>query len=168
MTRLKSLLGLFWAPQPYVWHLCFKKYTTVLIVCSDKPFNAQFKLLQRVLWHLVVKWRYYTNLLAHWKQQLSVSLCKSNKKNVDAVEAICWQLCVCVFGYWSMQFLFIWFLHLHLTHLSLSFIHSLELQVMCHSFEKSCKLKVRSNTCYCCYLYNCERWDKLKLQVCRP
>uniref|UniRef100_A0A3P8R3N9 Transmembrane protein 255B n=1 Tax=Astatotilapia calliptera TaxID=8154 RepID=A0A3P8R3N9_ASTCA len=30
------------------------------------------------------------------------------------------------------------------------------LQVMCHSFEKSCKLKVRSNTCYCCYLYNCE------------
>lgn len=96
MTRLKSLLGLFWAPQPYVWHLCFKEYTTVLIVCSDKPFNAQFKLLQRVLWHLVVKWCYYTDLLAHWKQQLSVSLCKSNKKNVDAVEAICWQLCVCV------------------------------------------------------------------------
>lgn len=121
MTRLKSLLGLFWAPQPYVWHLCFKEYTTVLIVCSDKPFNAQFKLLQRVLWHLVVKWCYYTDLLAHWKQQLSVSLCKSNKKNVDAVEAICWQLCVCVcvFGYWSMQFLFIWFLQLHLTHLSL-------------------------------------------------
>uniref|UniRef100_A0A3Q2V0L5 Transmembrane protein 255B n=1 Tax=Haplochromis burtoni TaxID=8153 RepID=A0A3Q2V0L5_HAPBU len=29
-------------------------------------------------------------------------------------------------------------------------------EVMCHSFEKSCKLKVRSNTCYCCYLYNCE------------
>uniref|UniRef100_A0A3Q4N0A5 Transmembrane protein 255B n=1 Tax=Neolamprologus brichardi TaxID=32507 RepID=A0A3Q4N0A5_NEOBR len=30
------------------------------------------------------------------------------------------------------------------------------LQVMCHSFEKSCKLTVKSNTCYCCYLYNCE------------
>lgn len=28
-------------------------------------------------------------------------------------------VCVCVFGYWSMQFLFIWFLHLDLTHLSL-------------------------------------------------
>lgn len=32
------------------------------------------------------------------------------------------------------------------------------LQVTCRSFNKACKLKLRSNTCYCCYLYNCERW----------
>ncbi|XP_034048589.1 transmembrane protein 255B [Thalassophryne amazonica] len=29
-------------------------------------------------------------------------------------------------------------------------------EVTCRSFNKACKLKVRSNTCYCCYLYNCE------------
>ncbi|XP_029702613.1 transmembrane protein 255B [Takifugu rubripes] len=29
-------------------------------------------------------------------------------------------------------------------------------EVTCRSFDKSCKLKLRSNTCYCCYLYNCE------------
>ncbi|XP_072237371.1 transmembrane protein 255B-like [Leuresthes tenuis] len=32
----------------------------------------------------------------------------------------------------------------------------LSLQVTCRSFNKECKLKLRSNTCYCCYLYNCE------------
>ncbi|XP_054473416.1 transmembrane protein 255B [Anoplopoma fimbria] len=31
----------------------------------------------------------------------------------------------------------------------------LTLQVTCRSFDKACKLKLRSNTCYCCYLYNC-------------
>ncbi|XP_061526169.1 transmembrane protein 255B [Phycodurus eques] len=29
-------------------------------------------------------------------------------------------------------------------------------EVTCHSFNKACKLKLRSNTCYCCYLHNCE------------
>ncbi|XP_031179975.1 transmembrane protein 255B [Sander lucioperca] len=29
-------------------------------------------------------------------------------------------------------------------------------EVTCRSYEKTCKLKLRSNTCYCCYLYNCE------------
>ncbi|AWP01415.1 putative transmembrane protein 255B [Scophthalmus maximus] len=29
-------------------------------------------------------------------------------------------------------------------------------EVTCHLFNKACKLKLRSNTCYCCYLYNCE------------
>ncbi|XP_040896326.1 transmembrane protein 255B [Toxotes jaculatrix] len=29
-------------------------------------------------------------------------------------------------------------------------------EVTCRSFNKACKLKLRSNTCYCCYLYNCE------------
>ncbi|XP_036950197.1 transmembrane protein 255B isoform X5 [Acanthopagrus latus] len=29
-------------------------------------------------------------------------------------------------------------------------------EVTCRSFDKACKLKLRSNTCYCCYLYNCE------------
>ncbi|KAM9765065.1 transmembrane protein 255B isoform 1-T1 [Menidia menidia] len=29
-------------------------------------------------------------------------------------------------------------------------------EVTCRSFNKECKLKLRSNTCYCCYLYNCE------------
>ncbi|XP_028296646.1 transmembrane protein 255B [Gouania willdenowi] len=29
-------------------------------------------------------------------------------------------------------------------------------EVTCRSFDKTCKLKLRSNTCYCCYLYNCE------------
>ncbi|XP_061743458.1 transmembrane protein 255B [Nerophis ophidion] len=29
-------------------------------------------------------------------------------------------------------------------------------EVTCHSFDKACKLKVRSNTCYCCHLYNCD------------
>ncbi|KAJ4947270.1 hypothetical protein JOQ06_009306 [Pogonophryne albipinna] len=28
-------------------------------------------------------------------------------------------------------------------------------EVTCRSFDKACKLKLRSNTCYCCYLYNC-------------
>ncbi|TNN67282.1 Transmembrane protein 255B [Liparis tanakae] len=28
-------------------------------------------------------------------------------------------------------------------------------EVTCRSFDKTCKLKLRSNTCYCCYLYNC-------------
>ncbi|XP_058485384.1 transmembrane protein 255B [Solea solea] len=32
-------------------------------------------------------------------------------------------------------------------------------EVTCRSFNKECKLKLRSNTCYCCYLYNCERTD---------
>ncbi|XP_077419224.1 transmembrane protein 255B [Vanacampus margaritifer] len=27
---------------------------------------------------------------------------------------------------------------------------------ICHSSGKICKVKLRSNTCYCCYLYNCE------------
>ncbi|KAM7424329.1 hypothetical protein PAMA_000596 [Pampus argenteus] len=31
-----------------------------------------------------------------------------------------------------------------------------EFIVTCRSFDKACKLKLRSNTCYCCYLYNCE------------
>ncbi|XP_028440485.1 transmembrane protein 255B isoform X1 [Perca flavescens] len=30
-------------------------------------------------------------------------------------------------------------------------------EVTCRSYEKTCKLKLRSNTCYCCYLYNCDR-----------
>uniref|UniRef100_A0A3Q3WZ00 Transmembrane protein 255B n=1 Tax=Mola mola TaxID=94237 RepID=A0A3Q3WZ00_MOLML len=30
------------------------------------------------------------------------------------------------------------------------------LKVTCRSFDKACKLKLRSNTCYCCYMYNCE------------
>ncbi|XP_029354359.1 transmembrane protein 255B [Echeneis naucrates] len=29
-------------------------------------------------------------------------------------------------------------------------------EVTCRPFNKACKLKLRSNTCYCCYLYNCE------------
>ncbi|KAM4597257.1 transmembrane protein 255B [Fundulus diaphanus] len=29
-------------------------------------------------------------------------------------------------------------------------------EVTCRSFNKACKLKLRSNTCYCCYLYNCD------------
>ncbi|XP_047219564.1 transmembrane protein 255B isoform X1 [Girardinichthys multiradiatus] len=29
-------------------------------------------------------------------------------------------------------------------------------EVTCRSFSKACKMKVRSNTCFCCYLYNCE------------
>ncbi|XP_030582258.1 transmembrane protein 255B [Archocentrus centrarchus] len=29
-------------------------------------------------------------------------------------------------------------------------------EVKCRSFEKTCNLQVRSSTCYCCYLYNCE------------
>ncbi|KAK5616291.1 hypothetical protein CRENBAI_014633 [Crenichthys baileyi] len=29
-------------------------------------------------------------------------------------------------------------------------------EVTCRSFNKACKMKVRSNTCFCCYLYNCE------------
>uniref|UniRef100_A0A3Q3XJM9 Transmembrane protein 255B n=1 Tax=Mola mola TaxID=94237 RepID=A0A3Q3XJM9_MOLML len=29
-------------------------------------------------------------------------------------------------------------------------------EVTCRSFDKACKLKLRSNTCYCCYMYNCE------------
>nr|XP_020463023.1 transmembrane protein 255B isoform X3 [Monopterus albus] len=29
-------------------------------------------------------------------------------------------------------------------------------EMTCHSFNKDCKMKVRSNTCFCCYLYNCE------------
>ncbi|KAI3377540.1 hypothetical protein L3Q82_008710, partial [Scortum barcoo] len=33
---------------------------------------------------------------------------------------------------------------------------ALTLQVTCRSSEKACKLKLRSNTCYCCYLYNCD------------
>ncbi|XP_077450984.1 transmembrane protein 255B isoform X1 [Stigmatopora argus] len=32
-------------------------------------------------------------------------------------------------------------------------------EVTCRSFDKSCKLKLRSNTCFCCYLYNCESTD---------
>uniref|UniRef100_A0A3P8V3W2 Transmembrane protein 255B n=1 Tax=Cynoglossus semilaevis TaxID=244447 RepID=A0A3P8V3W2_CYNSE len=29
-------------------------------------------------------------------------------------------------------------------------------EVTCRSFNKACQLKMKSNTCYCCYLYNCE------------
>ncbi|XP_054588392.2 transmembrane protein 255B isoform X1 [Nothobranchius furzeri] len=29
-------------------------------------------------------------------------------------------------------------------------------EVTCRSFNKACDLKVRSYTCYCCYLYNCD------------
>ncbi|KAM8877812.1 transmembrane protein 255B [Synchiropus picturatus] len=29
-------------------------------------------------------------------------------------------------------------------------------EVTCRSFDKACKLKLRSNTCYCCYLHNCD------------
>ncbi|XP_015235858.1 transmembrane protein 255B isoform X2 [Cyprinodon tularosa] len=32
-------------------------------------------------------------------------------------------------------------------------------EVTCRSFNKACKMKLRSNTCYCCYLYNCESTD---------
>ncbi|KAM3877081.1 transmembrane protein 255B-like [Diretmus argenteus] len=32
-------------------------------------------------------------------------------------------------------------------------------EVTCRSFNGACKLKVKSNTCYCCYLYNCESPD---------
>lgn len=34
---------------------------------------------------------------------------------------------------------------------------SLCLQVTCHSLNSKCQLKVKSNTCYCCDLYNCQR-----------
>ncbi|XP_071397469.1 transmembrane protein 255B-like [Centroberyx affinis] len=33
-------------------------------------------------------------------------------------------------------------------------------EVTCRSLDTSCKLKVRSNTCYCCYLYNCNSPDR--------
>ncbi|CAJ1049561.1 transmembrane protein 255B isoform X1 [Xyrichtys novacula] len=29
-------------------------------------------------------------------------------------------------------------------------------EVTCRASEKACKLKLRSNTCYCCYLFNCQ------------
>lgn len=29
-------------------------------------------------------------------------------------------------------------------------------EVLCYTFSSKCKLKVKSNTCYCCDLYNCE------------
>ncbi|XP_068178032.1 transmembrane protein 255B-like [Antennarius striatus] len=32
-------------------------------------------------------------------------------------------------------------------------------EVTCRSFDKTCKMKLRSNTCYCCYLYNCENTE---------
>ncbi|XP_068598010.1 transmembrane protein 255B-like [Brachionichthys hirsutus] len=32
-------------------------------------------------------------------------------------------------------------------------------EMTCRSFDKTCKLKLRSNTCYCCYLYNCENTE---------
>ncbi|XP_056134817.1 transmembrane protein 255B, partial [Lampris incognitus] len=32
-------------------------------------------------------------------------------------------------------------------------------EVTCRSFNTACGLKVRSNTCYCCYLYNCDSPD---------
>ncbi|KAM4629926.1 transmembrane protein 255B [Polymixia lowei] len=32
-------------------------------------------------------------------------------------------------------------------------------EVTCRSFNSACKLRVRSNTCYCCYLYNCDSPD---------
>ncbi|XP_060690461.1 transmembrane protein 255B isoform X1 [Hemiscyllium ocellatum] len=34
--------------------------------------------------------------------------------------------------------------------------------VPCQTFTESCNLKVRSNTCYCCELYNCANGDYLK------
>ncbi|XP_070692092.1 transmembrane protein 255B-like [Pempheris klunzingeri] len=36
------------------------------------------------------------------------------------------------------------------------FYDSYYIEVTCRSLNNQCKLKVRSNTCYCCYLYNCE------------
>lgn len=30
-------------------------------------------------------------------------------------------------------------------------------QVTCHTLNSKCQLKVKSNTCYCCDLYNCEK-----------
>lgn len=30
-------------------------------------------------------------------------------------------------------------------------------QVTCHSLNGRCQLKVKSNTCYCCDLYDCHR-----------
>ncbi|XP_029000365.1 transmembrane protein 255B [Betta splendens] len=35
-------------------------------------------------------------------------------------------------------------------------------EVKCQSNNDACDLKVRSNTCYCCYLYNCERSEETK------
>uniref|UniRef100_A0A667Z3J4 Transmembrane protein 255B n=1 Tax=Myripristis murdjan TaxID=586833 RepID=A0A667Z3J4_9TELE len=32
-------------------------------------------------------------------------------------------------------------------------------EATCRSSNSACKLRVRSNTCYCCYLYNCESPD---------
>uniref|UniRef100_A0A3Q2QI11 Transmembrane protein 255B n=1 Tax=Fundulus heteroclitus TaxID=8078 RepID=A0A3Q2QI11_FUNHE len=32
-------------------------------------------------------------------------------------------------------------------------------EVTCRSFNKACKIKLRSNTCYCCYLYNCDNTE---------
>ncbi|XP_037545912.1 transmembrane protein 255B [Nematolebias whitei] len=29
-------------------------------------------------------------------------------------------------------------------------------EVTCNSYNKACKLNMKRNTCYCCYLYNCE------------
>ncbi|KAF7668264.1 hypothetical protein LDENG_00025520 [Lucifuga dentata] len=34
-------------------------------------------------------------------------------------------------------------------------------EVTCHSLNKACKLKVRTNTCYCCHLYSCDSTDYL-------
>lgn len=33
-----------------------------------------------------------------------------------------------------------------------------DLQVPCHTSRTSCNLRVKSNTCYCCELYNCGKW----------
>ncbi|NXS34337.1 T255B protein, partial [Pomatostomus ruficeps] len=33
-------------------------------------------------------------------------------------------------------------------------------EVTCHTLNNKCQLKVKSNTCYCCDLYNCENSDQ--------
>ncbi|NWS22300.1 T255B protein, partial [Pachyramphus minor] len=33
-------------------------------------------------------------------------------------------------------------------------------EVTCHTLNSKCQLKVKSNTCYCCDLYNCENSDQ--------
>lgn len=33
-----------------------------------------------------------------------------------------------------------------------------DLQVPCQTSRASCNLRVKSNTCYCCELYNCGKW----------
>ncbi|XP_018613926.1 transmembrane protein 255B isoform X5 [Scleropages formosus] len=39
------------------------------------------------------------------------------------------------------------------------FYESYQSEMTCYSFKNKCKIRVKSNTCYCCDLYNCESPD---------